>query len=445
MTRIVKEIIKKLVTRPQSCLLLGSLLSVSLLTSGCGGETQAGAPPPIPVKLQTVKAGNVADTSEFVGTLESQRRVILRPEANGRIVRVFATQGDVVTPGSPILQLRPEQTTARVQESMAAVYAQRAAMQSAEAEVRVAEAEVARAQAEVKRQEAAFQGSKADLELAEINFKRAETLVGQGVEPQQSLDNRSRERDNAIAARDAAAEALDAARKSLQAAEARFRAARTAVERAAAEVARAEAGVVVQEENLSFTRVVSPIAGMVGDLLVKEGDVVSAGQELTRIVQNGGAMDLRINVPVERQAQLRLGVPVEMIDQAGKVMTRGTISFINPTVNTASQAILATVTFSNQDGQLRDGQYVRARVIWSQRPGLLVPTTAVSRVAGQEFVFVAQKATNQTPMVVRQTPVKLGAIQGTDFHVLEGIQPGDEIAVSNILRLRNNAPIQPES
>lgn len=438
-------IVKKLVIRPQSYWLLGSLLSLSLLTSGCGGETQAGAPPPIPVKLQAVKAGTVADTSEFVGTLESQRRVILRPEANGRIVRVFAAQGDVVNPGSPILQLRPEQNTARVQESIAAVYAQRAAMQSAEAEVRVAEADVARANAEVKRQDAAFQSSKADLELAEINFKRAETLVGQGVEPQQSLDNRSRERNNAIAGRDAAAEALDAARKSLQAAEARLRSARTAVERAAADVARAEAGVTVQEENLSFTRVVSPIAGMVGDLLVKEGDFVNVGQELTRIVQNGGAMDLRINVPVERQAQLRPGVPVEIIDQAGKVITQGTISFINPTVNTASQAILATVTFSNQDGQLRDGQYVRARAIWSQRPGLLVPTTAVSRVAGQEFVFVAEKATNQNPMVVRQTPVKLGAIQGTDFHVLDGIQPGDEIAVSNILRLRNNAPIQPES
>jgi len=397
------------------------------------------------VKLQVVKSGTVADSSEFVGTLESQRRVFLRPETNGRIVRVFARQGDVVTPGSPILQLRPEQSTARVQESIAAVYAQRAAMASAESEVRVAEADVARAQAEVKRQEAALQSAKADLELAEINFKRSESLVRDGVEPQQSLDNRSRERDNAIAGRDAAAEALAAAQKSLQASEARLRSAKTAVERAAAEVARAEAGVTVQEESLGFTRVVAPIAGMVGDILVKEGDFVSTGQELTRIVQNGGPMDLRINVPVERQAQLRPGVPVEMIDQAGKVITQGAISFINPSVNTASQAILATVTFSNQAGQLRDGQYVRARVIWSQRPGLLIPTTAVSRVAGQEFVFVATAGAGDAQRVVRQTPVKLGTIQGADFHVLEGIKPGDQIAVSNILRLRNDAPIQPES
>ncbi|WP_448572605.1 efflux RND transporter periplasmic adaptor subunit [Trichothermofontia sp.] len=440
--------VKTFIQGPQSLLLLGSLFSLAILTSGCGGQTQAVAPAAVPVKLQVVKSGNVADSSEFVGTLESKRRVILRPETNGRIIRVFAAQGDLVNPGSPILQLRPEQSTAQVEQSIATVYAQRAAMQSAEAEVRVAEADVARAQAEVKRQEAAFQSSKADLELAEINFQRAATLVGQGVEPQQSLDNRSRERDNAIAGRDAAAEALDAARKSLQASEARLRSARTAVERAAADVARAEAGVVVQEENLGFTRVVAPIAGMVGDLLVKEGDFVNTGQELTRIVQNGGAMDLRINVPVERQSQLRPGVPVAIIDQEGNVITQGSISFINPTVNTASQAILATVTFSNEDGRLRDGQYVRARAVWSQRPGVLIPTTAVSRVAGQEFVFVATETTgeeNAAQMVVRQTPVKLGTIQGADFHVLEGIKPGDQIAVSNILRLRNNVPIQPES
>ncbi|WP_448560920.1 hypothetical protein [Trichothermofontia sp.] len=92
-----------MIQRPQSLLLLGSLFSLAILTSGCGGQTQVVAPAAVPVKLQVVKSGNVADTSEFVGTLESKRRVILRPETNGRIVRVFAAQGDLVNPGSPIL------------------------------------------------------------------------------------------------------------------------------------------------------------------------------------------------------------------------------------------------------------------------------------------------------------------------------------------------------
>jgi hypothetical protein len=56
-----------------------------------------------------------------------------------------------------------------------------------------------------------------------------------------------------------------------------------------------------------------------------------------------------------------------------------------------TQSILAKASFDNSEGQLRDGQFIRAKVIWNTRPGILIPTTAISRVAGQNFVFVAQE------------------------------------------------------
>ena len=54
-----------------------------------------------------------------------------------------------------------------------------------------------------------------------------------------------------------------------------------------------------------------------------------------------------------------------------------------------TQSILIKALYNNSKGELRADQLVRARVMWSQRSGVLIPTTAVSRVAGETFVYVA--------------------------------------------------------
>lgn len=47
--------------------------------------------------------------------------------------------------------------------------------------------------------------------------------------------------------------------------------------------------------------------------------------------------------------------------------------------------------------------------------------------------------------MVRQQPVKLGAIQGQSYQVLDGVKPGDQIALTQLLNLKDGTPIQPES
>lgn len=395
--------------------LIGTALVV-VLTNACSAPApQAGGPPAIPVQTETVKTSTVEESSEFVGSLEAQERVALRPEVEGRIVEIYVSPGQSVSRGTPIAQLRPDRDEASVSGAAASVAAAQAARATAAARLRSAEAE---------RQRAA-----ADVELQTTEFNRTQTLVAEGAQSQQALDQARNRRDTATAA--------------LRAAEEEVRAARAALREAEAEVARNQAERDVASEDLQNTQVVAPIAGTVGNVPVKVGDYVTTSDAITNIVQNQ-ILDLSLSIPIERASDLRVGLPVELVNDQGEAMADGRISFVSPEVDTTNQLILAKASFPN-NGRLKDGQYVRARLIWSTAPGVVVPTDAVTRFAGQTFVFVVEPGeaapSGEPQQIARQRAVKLGSIQGNSYQVLSGIEPNDQVIVSGVLNLSDGVPV----
>jgi multidrug efflux pump subunit AcrA (membrane-fusion protein) len=90
---------------------------------------------------------------------------------------------------------------------------------------------------------------------------------------------------------------------------------------------------------------------------------------------------------------------------------------------------------------IRVMQYVRARVVWSNEPTLAVPIIAVSRLAGQHFVFVAEQG--QQGVVARQKPVTVGDVNGENYVVRSGLKAGDRVIVSNVQKLGDGAPVKP--
>ena len=190
----------------------------------------------------------------------------------------------------------------------------------------------------------------------------------------------------------------------------------------------------------------SPIDGIVGNIPYKVGDFIQIGQNFTTITDNS-EMEMDINVPVERQAELRLGLPVEMVEQNRTGRVVGEISFIAPTVDQKAQSVLAKVIFRN-DGSLRNNQYVRVRVIWNRRPGVLIPTTAITIIGAQKFVYVAatgKKPQGTAALIAKQKPITVGNIQGQSYQVLSGVQQGERVAISRILDLRDGVVIKEES
>jgi len=197
-----------------------------------------------------------------------------------------------------------------------------------------------------------------------------------------------------------------------------------------------------QQVQLQKFKIFAPCAGTVGDILVNEGEYIKTSTQLATIIQNQ-PLEVNLSVPVNHAQKWRLGMPVELIDDQGGSVGTSQVFFISPKVDNRTQSVLIKSLLDNSKGQLRTGQFIRAKVIWDKRLGVLIPTTAVSRIEGKTFVYVAQTQ-GQSQLIARQKPVKLGSISGNNYQVLEGLQPGEKIVVSGLSRLSDGAAIIPE-
>ena len=419
--------------------LLGVVLGISLVACGKPEPNQSTATPPMMVETQNLVSSPILESSDYLGRIEATNRVNLAPRVDGRITAISVSEGDRVKKGQLIVQLQPDREQAEVNSALSQVNISQADLVDAQAQVKSAEAQVAQAQAEVGQRNADLQEQQATVALAKTNIDRAKFLVEEGAESKQFLDDRTQELESALARQAALKQALNASQKALTAAQAGVNAAIANVDKQKATLNQAQAQVGVASQNLDFNRVVAPVDGIVGNIIPKVGDYLEAGNSITTITSNDSLL-VNIGIPVADKAKLRLGLPVAVISQRDLEPVRGRISFISPT--TIQQSVLIKAAIPN-DGQLQDEQSVLTKVIWSEKPGVLVPTTAISRIAGENFIFVAKEVEQegQTQLVAKQKLVKLGDIQGQSYQVLSGLEPGEELITSGILNLRDGVPI----
>ncbi len=192
-----------------------------------------------------------------------------------------------------------------------------------------------------------------------------------------------------------------------------------------------------QKSQLGYYGVNAPTAGTVGDIPVRQGDRVTTSTTLTTIHEND-LLEIYVNVPVQQAARLALGLPVRIVDTDGSVLAANPITYVSPTVE-PTQTVLAKALLVEGRGQFRSDQMVRVRIVWDTEPGVTVPLTAVTRVNGQYFVYVVEKDGAQA--VARQRAVTLGEIVGNEYIVLGGLEPGEELIVGGIQKIRDGAPV----
>ena len=439
-----------------------SVVVISLLSwgiSGCSSsKKEANQSRAVSVKLKTIESATLIDSSEYVGNLEARDRVSLAPRTEGRIMEIFARQGDRVSLGDPIVKLEPTQEQEDVNAATQSVNVEKATLGQVQAELSTAEANRAAAAAEVESAKADVQDADSAVELAQINLERTEMLFKGGALSRQKLDEDRGELKSSMAQLNSRQETLNAASQSLNAAERQVEQAKANIDSQNATIKRAEAELGSIKQNLAFNTINAPIDGVVGSFDKKVGDYVSVGQELTTVTNNQ-SFDLNINIPIEYRDRLKPGLTVETINEDGSTGIEGKIAYIAPLVQQNTQSILTKVIFPNE-GSLKDREYQRVRVIWAKKPGVLVPTTAISTLGGQNFVYLAKtqqsesQANNQASekssesndapsLIAEQQPIKLGSIQEQSYQIISGLKEGDEIAVSNILSLRNGAAIKP--
>lgn len=263
-------------------------------------------------------------------------------------------------------------------------------------------------QATLRSQESSRVAQQANLEFAKQQYQRAQGLYSAGVVSKQDLDQ--------------AKSAMDAAQAQMDSLQSQVR---------------------EQEEQLRYYKVVAPWNGIVGDIPVHVGDRVQVTTQLMTVDKPGG-LEVYVYVPIDHSSQLKMNLPVQVLDNNGKVIADSRISFISPQVDNTTQTVLVKARIANSNDSLRQLQFIRARIVWGTHQNPQVPVLAVSRLGGQYFVFVAEPQ-NGGAYVARQKPLQIGQTVGNDYEVQQGLKPGDKVIVSGTQFLLDGAPVIPLS
>ena len=189
--------------------------------------------------------------------------------------------------------------------------------------------------------------------------------------------------------------------------------------------------------QLQYTRIVSPVAGRTGALLVHEGAVVRVNDAAPLVVINQlSPIDVSFAVSARLLPQLRNGARRDLSVIATPsgdtaVVSEGSLSFLDNAVDPATDTIRLKASFPNKDRRLWPGAFVDVTMRLSvTSKAIVVPTVAVQ--PSQQGLFIYVVKSDQT---VEARPVKVAWTEGTESVISTGVKPGETIVIDGQLRL----------
>ncbi len=224
---------------------------------------------------------------------------------------------------------------------------------------------------------------------------------------------------------------------------------------ARAQVQSAQAQVRTAELNLGYTTLKSPMNGLTGKSMFREGSLVTPGPNslLTTVLQ----LDpMWVNFGIGENELLRLrseaaagrlaGPGVEKLEvqlvlaDGGLFPQKGRITFVSPTVDQQTGAVTLRAEVPNSDtaNRLLPGQFVRVRIEGASRPDtIMVPQRAVMQGPQGKFVYVVG-ANNQAEV----KPVQVGDFYGEQWIITSGLSGGEQVIVDGAIKVRAGSPVR---
>ena len=219
---------------------------------------------------------------------------------------------------------------------------------------------------------------------------------------------------------------------------------------ARAAVLSAQAGFDKAQLELGFTKIISPIEGIAGLAKAQIGNLVGPGatEELTTVsTVNPIKVYFQISEQeyiqsMQRSAAEREKKEADLILADGSVYReKGRFAFADRQVDILTGTMKVAGLFPNPDNLLRPGQYGRVRVVTSIRKGaLLVPQRAVAEIQGKYMVAVIG-ADNKADIRAVKAAERIDNL----WVILEGLKPGERIAVEGIQKVRPGMPVTPKA
>jgi multidrug efflux system membrane fusion protein len=189
--------------------------------------------------------------------------------------------------------------------------------------------------------------------------------------------------------------------------------------------------------QLQYTRIVAPVSGRTGALLVHQGSLVR-GTDLTPLVIINQIVPIRVvfAVPGQYLTDIRTGqgrapLPTEARPPGATAVATGALSFIDNVIDTTTGTIKLKATFANANHQIWPGALVEVRLRLAVDPhAIVVPTSAVQNGQQGQFVFIVN-----SDRTVAIRPVTVARTSGGDTVVASGLTPGEEVVTDGQLRL----------
>jgi membrane fusion protein (multidrug efflux system) len=281
--------------------------------------------------------------------------------------------------------------------------------------------------------------------LYEIDRKPLEAILAQARADQATAEARLSKANNdvtrytpLVAKQAVSRQELDDAIAEQDAAESQVEAAKAAVEKATL--------------DLSYTRIDSPISGLIGTTQVKAGNLVGRGEStlLTTVSQIDPIL-FRVGVTeadylrivrqtpgvstAPRTTTPREGIELTLAD-GSKYPQTGRVNTVERAVDPTTGTLGLELVFPNPDQILRPGQFGRVRILLETRPGaLLVPQRAVQELQNLYSVAVVEGDK------VAFRNVKVGQRVESLWVIEEGLKPGDKVVVEGLQRIQEGMTV----
>ncbi len=485
---------------PYTSVLAAATLGLALLSTACGGPSQADSPsqaPPAPeVTVYVVEPSAVALTTELPGRVSASLVAEVRPQVGGILQKRLFTEGADVKAGQVLYQIEPSTHQAAYENAKANLATAQAHLASARAAQSRAKAGHANALAAQRGANAnhdyavaAHTATQAGLTSARAAVTRAEAnavpvrlrvgrfreLVAIRAIGQQEFDDASSAAQQAEAGVDSAKAAVQgaeaeiaraeagigvaqagigSAEAAVQSAQAEMEAAEAAVQVAQAGIQAAEAGLEAARINLAYTRVIAPISGRIGRSAVTAGALVAPYQPLALAtiqqldpvyvdVTQSTADLLRLRQRVERgeltnggAGQAGVGL---LLEDDSPYPLEGSFQFADVTVDPTTGSVSLRTVFPNPQVVLLPGMFVRAVVNeGAKERAILIPQQAVSRDPKGNPVALIVDAEGKA----QARPLTLDRTIGDQWLVIGGLAFGERVIVEGTQRVRPGSPVR---
>lgn len=381
------------------------------------------------------------------GYIVPKTRAALSADTPGRIVEMNVVEGSVVKKGDVVARLYSDEYAANLRRAAADLKVVEASLERVRAQIVSAGADLERLRSVESAAAADVTQYESHWKRAELDFKRAESLLTANVGSVQTRDQARADLDSAQARVTWSKAMLEAGKRGVVQGESMVAVAKATEAEALAQLESFRAARDLAQATLEKTEVRAPFDGIVVLKDAEVGEVVSPnvqggtsarGSVVTMV--DFESLEVQAEVPETSLAAVKVGERARIyLDAYPQKPYPGRVDRIWPTANRTKATVEVRVEFEQRDELLRPEMGVRVVFGGDESKPLemeadaviFVPTSAIVKIAGQSGVFVVERDS------VRFAPVTLGDERAGRVVVQSGITEGESVVTAPPARLKD--------